>query len=54
MAYEVEDMSPIKVGIPSPRRLQFNEISNDELRRWEHDFLNEMRNESEIKLAIYQ
>lgn len=35
-------------------RLHFNEISNDELRIYELDFLEENRYESQSKLAIYQ
>lgn len=39
-------MSHIEVGVPSPRPIHFNEISNDELRRYGIDFLEEMRDES--------
>lgn len=43
-------MSPIEVGLPSHRYLQFNEKSNDKFRRHELDFLDERRNESRVKL----
>lgn len=54
MAYWIKAISSVKVGLPSPNHLQFNEISNYELRTCELDFLDEKRNESQIKLAIYQ
>lgn len=54
MAYGAEAMSPVEVGLPSPRRLQFNEISNDEIRRCELDFLGERRDASQVRLATYQ
>jgi hypothetical protein len=54
MTYGAEAMSPVEVGLPSPRRVSFNEISNDELRRCELDFLEERRNDSQLRLAVYQ
>lgn len=47
-------MRPVEVGLPSPRRLQFNKISNEEIKRCEPDFLDEMREASQAKLTIYQ
>lgn len=47
-------MSPVEVDVSSPRRLHFNEIMNDDLRRLELDFLEEKRDESQVKLASYQ
>lgn len=52
MAYRAEAMSQFKVGLSSPHRLQSNKISNDELRRCELDFLDEMRNESQVEWVI--
>lgn len=46
MAFGAEVMSPVKVGLPALRCLQFNEISNNDLRKGELDFLDEMKNES--------
>lgn len=43
-------MSPVEVGLFSLCHLQLNEISNNELRRFELDFLNERRNDSQINL----
>lgn len=40
--------------MPSPRGVYINELSNDELRRGELDFLKERRDKSKIKLAVYQ
>lgn len=54
MTYGSEAMSPVEVGLLSPRRLHLKEISNDELRRFELDFLEERGNKSQSKLAIYQ
>lgn len=51
MAYRVKAMSPFNVGLPSPQHLHFNEISNEEIRRYELDFLEEKRNDSQIRLA---
>lgn len=33
VTYGVEVMSLVEVGLLSPRRIYFNEVSNDELRR---------------------
>lgn len=44
MTYRIESMSPIKVGLPSP----------DHIRKYKSDFLEEKRDESKTKLAIYQ
>lgn len=49
MAYGTKAMSPVEVGLPSFARLNFNEISNDELRRYELDFLDERRDGSQDK-----
>ncbi|CAI9764750.1 unnamed protein product [Fraxinus pennsylvanica] len=54
MAYGAEAMSPVKVSLPSTRRIHFNGLSNDELRRCELDLLEEMRDASQAKLTIYQ
>lgn len=48
-----EAMSLIEASLPSSRRLWFNEISNDKLRKCELDFVDEMKNESQIKLVVY-
>lgn len=39
MIYGADAISPIEVGLPFPRHLHFNEISNNELRILEFDFL---------------
>lgn len=52
--YDIEAMSTVEVGIPSPRCLYFSGITNDELRRWDLDFINERRDESQLRLAAYQ
>lgn len=44
-------MSPIEVGLPSPRHLHFNKISNDMLRRCKLDFLDERRDDLNDKLV---
>lgn len=54
MAYGVKAMSPIEVGLLSPRRLHFNEISNEKIRRCELDLIEEKRDDSQINLASYQ
>ncbi|XP_022871367.1 uncharacterized protein LOC111390542 [Olea europaea var. sylvestris] len=54
MAYGIEAMSPIEVKLPSPRRLHFSEITNDELRRCDLDFIEERRDDAQLKLVIYQ
>lgn len=53
MTCRVEAMSLVKMGLPSPCRIHFNEISNDELMRYELDFLEEMRDESQAYLVVY-
>lgn len=54
MAYGTEAMSPMEVGLPSPRRLHFNEITNDEFRRFDLDFIEERRDDSQLKLGTYK
>lgn len=47
-------MSPVEMVLPSPCCFHFNEISNDELKGCELSFLEEMRDESQAKLVVYQ
>ncbi|XP_022891957.1 uncharacterized protein LOC111406817 [Olea europaea var. sylvestris] len=54
MAFETEAMIPVEVGLPSPRRLHFSEITNDELRRCDLGFIEERRDDSQLKLGTYQ
>ncbi|XP_022897512.1 uncharacterized protein LOC111411189 [Olea europaea var. sylvestris] len=54
MAFETEAMSPVEVGLPSPRRLHFSEITNDELRRLDLDFIDERRDDAQLNLGTYQ
>ncbi|XP_022861553.1 uncharacterized protein LOC111381936 [Olea europaea var. sylvestris] len=54
MAYGTEAMSPVEVGLLSPRCLHFNEITNDELRRFDLNFIEEIRDDTQLKLATYQ
>ncbi|XP_022889049.1 uncharacterized protein LOC111404482 [Olea europaea var. sylvestris] len=54
MAFETEAMSPVEVGLPSPRRLHFSEMINDELRRCDLDFIVERSDDSQSKLGTYQ
>ncbi|XP_022857284.1 uncharacterized protein LOC111378334 [Olea europaea var. sylvestris] len=53
MTYGAEAMSPVEVGVPSHRRIYFNEISNDEARISELHFLEEKRDASQMTLAKY-
>ncbi|KAL2486304.1 cysteine-rich RLK (RECEPTOR-like protein kinase) 8 [Abeliophyllum distichum] len=46
MAYGSEAMSPVKIGIPSPGRVMFNEHINDDLLRTSLDLLSEKRDDS--------
>lgn len=39
MSYRAEAMSLVEVVLPSSSRLQFNKITNNELRRYEIDFI---------------
>lgn len=55
MAYGTEAMSPIEVSLPSPcLAAALNEITNGEIRQSELDFLEEKKDNSQIKLASYQ
>ncbi|XP_022881098.1 uncharacterized protein LOC111398432 [Olea europaea var. sylvestris] len=53
MTYGAEAMSPIEVGVPSHRRIHFNEISNDEAQVNELHLLEERRDTSQENLAKY-
>ncbi|XP_022848768.1 uncharacterized protein LOC111371087 [Olea europaea var. sylvestris] len=46
MAYGIEAMSPVEVDLPSPCHLHFSEISNDELRKFNLDFIDKRRDDS--------
>ncbi|XP_022885268.1 uncharacterized protein LOC111401634 [Olea europaea var. sylvestris] len=54
MAYGAKAMSPVEVGLPSPCHLHFNEINNDELWRFNLNFIDERRDDSQLRLATYQ
>lgn len=54
MTYGAKTMSPVEVGVPSPLRIHFDEIANDELMKYELKFFEKMRDDSQIKLAMYQ
>lgn len=54
MDYVAEAMSPVEIGQHSPCRIHFNEISNNELRGCELNFLEERKDASQTRLAIYQ
>ncbi|XP_022891987.1 uncharacterized protein LOC111406852 [Olea europaea var. sylvestris] len=54
MAYGTETISPVEVDLPSPRRIHFNKITNDELRRFDLDFIDERRYDSQLRLTTYQ
>lgn len=51
MAYGIEAMSPIEVGLHSHSHLYFIEISSNKLRRCELDFVKQMRDNSQMKLT---
>ncbi|XP_022880896.1 uncharacterized protein LOC111398193 [Olea europaea var. sylvestris] len=51
MAYGTEAMSLVEVGLPSPRRLHFSDITNDELHRCDLDFTEERRDDAQLKLG---
>lgn len=48
----VKAMRSMDVRLPSPHCLHYNEISSDKLRRYELNFLEEMRDKSQGKLAL--
>ncbi|XP_022862560.1 uncharacterized protein LOC111382754 [Olea europaea var. sylvestris] len=54
MTYRSKAMSLVEVGVPSYRRIHFNKVSNDEARVCELHLLEEKRDISQVKLAIYQ
>jgi ribonuclease HI len=54
MTYGAEAMSPVEVGLPSPRRMHYNETVNDEARCFGLDLLEERRDESQEKMVMYQ
>ncbi|CAI9759012.1 unnamed protein product [Fraxinus pennsylvanica] len=54
MTYGAKVMSPAEVGVPSPRRIHFYEIINDELRKFELELLEEIRDDSQIRFSSYQ
>ncbi|XP_022872295.1 uncharacterized protein LOC111391326 [Olea europaea var. sylvestris] len=53
MTYRAENMSPVKVGVPSHRRIHFNEISNDEAQMSKLHLLEEMSDTSQVNLEKY-
>ena len=54
LAYRIEAMIPLKIGLPSIRVEQYNEPSNSECRRADLDLLPEVRQQAQIWMAIYQ
>lgn len=54
MTYEVEGTTSIEIEVPFPHRIPFNEIENNNLRKCEHEFLEEMKDASRVNLTIYQ
>lgn len=54
MTYGAEAMSLVEVGVPSPCRIHFDEITNEDLSGAELDFLEERRDDSQVRLASYQ
>ncbi|CAI9774844.1 unnamed protein product [Fraxinus pennsylvanica] len=54
MVYGVEATSPVEVGLASPRRIHFNEVSNGGMRRCGLDLLEERMEDSWAKMAMYQ
>ncbi|KAL2453741.1 Rve domain-containing protein [Abeliophyllum distichum] len=53
MTYGAEAMSPVEIGLPSPRRLLFNDQANNESMS-SLDLLSEKRDDSQTRLASYQ
>lgn len=54
IAYGADVISPVEGGLHSSLQLQLSDIANDELRKYEIDFLDEIRDKSQVKLATYK
>lgn len=54
MAYRAEAISSVEVGLPLSRHLHFNKSTNDGLKKYELDFLEEMRDNTQVKFASYK
>ena len=54
LAYGSEAMIPMEIEVPSHRRIHFNQAENEELQLEALDFLDEKREEAELRIAAYQ
>ena len=54
LAYRVEAMIPIKVGIPSLRRETYNHKENFVLQQYELDLLEEKRDLAALRITSYK
>ena len=54
LAYGVEAMIPVEVGIPSLRRDTYNQEENFALQRYELDLLEEKHNLAAFRIASYK
>lgn len=54
MTYEAKATSLVEVGVYSPHRIHYNEITNDKLMRRELEFFEEKKDDSQTMLPTYQ
>ena len=54
LAYGMEAMIPLEIGLPSTRVEQYREPENSECRRADLDLLPELRREAQLRMASYR
>ena len=54
LAFGVEAVIPVEIGIPTRRTAEYSEETNDRLMREELDLLEEVRDEAAIRVSHYQ
>ena len=54
LAYGSEAMIPVEIEVPSHRRIHFNQAENEKLQLEALDFLDEKREETELRTAAHQ
>lgn len=54
MTYGAKIISPVEVGVSLHHCIHFNEINNDEARKYELHLLEKIMDASQVKLAAYQ
>ena len=54
LAYGIEAMIPFEIRLPSTKIEQYSEPSNSEYRRADLDLLQELRQQAQVRMAVYR